>query len=125
MCADILRSAFAKEGRFVGHVGGDDFFVGFRNVDPDAAVIEVREALAKFGHDVESLYPHEDRRNGYIKGVSRSGQSQRFPLLTISGAVLHKDENRKLPSMDNLSALIAEAKKAAKQSPERLVRVNI
>lgn len=125
MCADILRSAFGREGRFVGHVGGDDFFVGFRNVDAGAAVDEIREAVAKFAHDVESLYPSEDRHNGFIKGVSRSGQIQTFPLLSISGAVLHKEEQRKLPGLDNLGALIAEAKKAAKNSPERIVRVNI
>jgi diguanylate cyclase (GGDEF)-like protein len=125
MCADILRSAFAREGRFVGHVGGDDFFIGFRNADGEGAVGEIQDALAKFSRDVESLYPHEDRRNGYIKSVSRDGKSQRFALLSISGAILHKDANRKLPSMDNLSALIAEAKKAAKQAPEKLVRVNV
>jgi len=125
MCADILRSAFAKEERFVGHVGGDDFFIGFRNVDAETAVTEIREALTKFERDVESLYSHEDRRNGFIKSVARDGKSQRFPLLSISGAILHKDAARKLPGMDNLSALIAEAKKAAKQAPEKIVRVNI
>ena len=125
MCADILRTAFAREGRFVGHVGGDDFFIGFRNADAQAAVTEIRDALAKFSRDVESLYPEEDRRNGYINSVSRDGKSQRFSLLSISGAILHKDAKRKLPSMDNLSALIAEAKRAAKQAPEKLVRVNV
>lgn len=125
MCADILRSAFAREGRFVGHVGGDDFFVGFRNTDGDSAIAEIRDALTKFSRDVESLYPADDRRKGYIKSIGRNGRAQQFPLLSISGAILHKDEKRKLPSMDNLSALIAEAKKAAKLSPERLVRVNI
>jgi len=125
MCADILRSAFTREGCFVGHVGGDDFFVGFRNADANVITGEIRDALAKFSRDVESLYPHEDRANGYIDSVSRDGKSQRFPLLSISGAVLHKDASRNLPGTDNLSALIAEAKKAAKGSPEKLVRVNI
>ena len=81
--------------------------------------------LAKFARDVESLYSHEDRRNGFIKSVARDGKLQRFPLLSLSGAVLHKDASRKLPSMDSLSALIAEAKKAAKLSAEKIVRVNI
>lgn len=125
MCADILRTAFGREGRFVGHVGGDDFFVGFRNIDADVALTEIREAVAKFAHDVESLYPTEDRRNGYIKGLSRTGEMQRFALLSISGALLHKDAKRKLPGLDSLGTLIAEAKKAAKSSPERIVRVNI
>jgi diguanylate cyclase (GGDEF)-like protein len=125
LCADILRTAFGREGRFVGHVGGDDFFVGFRNIDAETALTEIKDAVAKFCHDVESLYPAEDRRNGFIKGVSRTGEPQKFPLLSISGALLHKDEKRKLPSLDNLGALIAEAKKAAKNSPDRIVRVNI
>ena len=125
MCADILRSIFAKAGRFVGHVGGDDFFVGFRDIDGETAVREIHEALAKFKNDVESLYAPEDRRNGYINGVSREGQAQRFPLLAISGAVLHKGSKRGLPGMDNVSALIAQAKKAAKQSEERIIRVSI
>ncbi len=125
MCADILRSIFAKAGRFIGHVGGDDFFVGFRDVDGETAVREVHAALAKFKNDVESLYAPEDRRNGYIKGISREGQQQRFPLLAISGAVLHKGVKRDLPGMDNVSALIAQAKKAAKQSEERIIRVSI
>jgi diguanylate cyclase (GGDEF)-like protein len=125
MCADILRSAFGREGRFVGHVGGDDFFVGFRNIDAEIAQAEIKDAIAKFAHDVESLYATEDRRNGYIKARARSGEFQRFALLSISGALLHKDETRKLPSLDNLSALIADAKKAAKSSPDRIVRVVI
>ena len=125
MCADILRSAFTKEGCFVGHVGGDDFFIGFRNVTAGVAVTEIQDALTKFSRDVESLYPHEDRHNGYIKAVARDGNTQQFPLLAISGAILHKVARRNLPSMDTLSALIAEAKKAAKQAPEKLVRVNI
>ena len=125
MCADILRSAFTREGRFVGHVGGDDFFVAFRGTDGETALAEVQQAIAKFGRDVESLYPADDRRNGYIKGISRAGKPQRFALLSISGAIVHKAAERPLPTMDNLSALIAEAKKAAKQSEERIVRVVI
>jgi GGDEF domain-containing protein len=124
-CADILRSAFSKAGRFVGHVGGDDFFVGFRDVDGETAVAEIHTALNKFRLDVESLYPQEDRRNGYIKSVSRDGIRKKFPLLAISGAVLHKSGDQILPSMDNLSALIAEAKKAAKQSEERVIRITM
>ncbi len=125
MCADILRSAFNREGRFVGHVGGDDFFIGFHETEREVAVAEVREVVEKFRRDVESLYPAEVRRNGYIKGISREGKRQRFPLLSISGAVLEKSADKTLPSMDVFSSLIAEAKKHAKQSEERIVEVEI
>jgi diguanylate cyclase (GGDEF)-like protein len=125
MCAEILRAAFNRQGRFVGHVGGDDFFVGFADTPADEAVGELQAVLAKFRNDVESLYGAEDRRNGYISATSREGRKVRFPLLTISGAVIHKLAGRPMPPIDHLSATIAEAKKAAKLSAEKIVRVAI
>ena len=123
MFADILRGAFGRAGRFVGHVGGDDFFVGFTDVSADDAVTELRTVLAKFKNDVESLYAPEDRRKGYIFAKSRAGKRARFPLLTISGAMIHKPAGQPLPPIDHLSATIADAKKAAKESEEKIVRV--
>lgn len=125
MFADILRTFFGREGRFVGHVGGDDFFIGFRDVPHGVVMAEVRQAVEKFKTDVESLYSPEDRRNGYISGMSRAGRAERFPLLTTSGAVIHKPTDRSLPNLDMLSSLIANAKKAAKDSPERVICVEI
>jgi GGDEF domain-containing protein len=125
MCASILRAAFTRPGRFVGHVGGDDFFVGFTGIDEDTAVAELRPVLEKFRNDVESLYAPEDRQKGYIRATSRSGKKQRFPLLSISAAVLHKTDGQKLPPLDHISAAIAEAKKAAKLSPEKIARVTL
>jgi GGDEF domain-containing protein len=109
----------------VGHVGGDDFFIGFRETAREVALAEVREVVEKFRSDVESLYPAEVRRNGYINGISREGKRQKFPLLSISGAVLEKSADKIMPSMDMFSSLIAEAKKQAKQSEERIVEVEI
>ena len=86
---------------------------------------EVRQAVDKFKTDVESLYSPEDRRNGYISGISRAGRAERFPLLTTSGAVIHKPADRSLPNLDMLSSLIASGKKAAKDSPERVISVEI
>jgi EAL domain-containing protein (putative c-di-GMP-specific phosphodiesterase class I)/GGDEF domain-containing protein len=125
MFADILRAFFGREGRFVGHVGGDDFFIGFRNIPQAVVMSEVRQAVDKFKTDVESLYSPEDRRNGYISGISRAWRAERFPLLTTSGAVIHKPADRSLPNLDMLSSLIASGKKAAKDSPERVISVEI
>jgi len=62
MCAEILRTAFAREGRFVGHVGGDDFFVGFRDVAHGDAMIEFRQAVQKFKSDVERFVALRETR---------------------------------------------------------------
>ena len=125
MFADILRAFFGREGRFIGHVGGDDFFIGFSDIPHDIVMAEVRQAVEKFKTDVESLYAPDDRRNGYISGMSHAGRAERFPLLTTIGAVIHKPSDRNLPNLDMLSSLIANAKKAAKDSPERVISVEI
>jgi diguanylate cyclase (GGDEF)-like protein len=123
MFADILRRVCGRTGRFIGHVGGDDFFVGFTGIDEASAVAELEAVVAKFKNDVESLYAPEDRRRGYIRAAARSGRSVRFPLLAISGAIIHKPAGRPLPPLDRLSTLIAAAKTSAKQGPEKIVRV--
>jgi hypothetical protein len=43
----------------------------------------------------------------------------------MSGAVLHKPEHRPLPSLDTLRSLIASATKAAKDSAERVISVEL
>ncbi|MBL8642814.1 MAG: EAL domain-containing protein [Rhodospirillaceae bacterium] len=123
MFAEILRSEFSREACFIGHVGGDDFFVGFRNCAPAAVMSELKAVCDKFGRDIESLYSEDDRRNGYITGQTRSGRRKRFPLLAISGVAVWKQKGVKLSNIDALSLLIADGKKQAKRSAAKLIEM--
>jgi EAL domain-containing protein (putative c-di-GMP-specific phosphodiesterase class I)/GGDEF domain-containing protein len=123
MFAEILRSAFSREACFIGHVGGDDFFVGFRNTDSNVVMTELKAAFEKFCRDVESLYSEEDRAKGYINGQTRGGRHKRFPLLAVSGVAVWKQHGVKLANTDALSLLIAEGKKEAKRSAEKLIEM--
>lgn len=124
MFAEILRSSFSREACFIGHVGGDDFFVGFKNCDSVTVMSELKAAFDKFRRDVESLYAEEDRRNGFINGQTRGGRKKQFPLLAVSGAAIYKKKGVRLANVDALGMLTAEGKKQAKRAASKLVEIH-
>jgi EAL domain-containing protein (putative c-di-GMP-specific phosphodiesterase class I)/GGDEF domain-containing protein len=125
MFAEIMRANFTREACFIGHVGGDDFFVGFKECASPTVLSELQNTFEKFRRDAESLYSEEDRSNGFITGQSRSGREKKFPLLSVSGTVITKPKDHRVATIDALSLLIAEGKKQAKRAVSKLVEVRV
>lgn len=71
---------------FVGHIGGDDFVVV---IDYRFAKAACQSIIHDFDALVPSYYSAEDLAAGFIDGVDRYGVPRRFPLITISIAVLN------------------------------------
>jgi diguanylate cyclase (GGDEF)-like protein len=113
--ADILRSAFGREGRFVGHLGGDDFFAFAYAASLDAAMAPVREAVDRFRREASSFYTAEDRERGWIPGRDRFDVERRMPLIGASAAVAFVAAGSSLEA-EALSDLLAALKKEAKSS---------
>jgi diguanylate cyclase (GGDEF)-like protein len=68
-------------GTFVGHVGGDDFVV----VCAAAEAEELAERIVRrFDEAAPGLYDPDDRQRGHIVLVTRRGEEQAFPFLSIS-----------------------------------------
>jgi Response regulators consisting of a CheY-like receiver domain and a winged-helix DNA-binding domain len=70
---------------FLGHIGGDDFVLVTtleRAQQIGQAVIE------QFDATIPYFYSAEDRAQGYIMGHDRQGQPCRFPLLSLSIAIV-------------------------------------
>lgn len=114
MFADLFKVAFGRGQCFVGHVGGDDFFVGFKGVGFDEAGRQMQAALDKFKHNVESLYNAEDRVRGYTVSKDREGNEKKFPLLTASAAFLVLPPERERRPMEDIGHILADMKKTAK-----------
>lgn len=117
LTADILRSICGENSplnpRFMGHIGGDDFIVVSRATDAE----ELCQVIcAEFDRRVKELYPSEDRERGYIYSVDRKGERQRFPLCSISIALVD-NESRAIADFLELSSIAAEVKKFAKSLP--------
>lgn len=129
MFADLLKETANRNRCFVGHVGGDDFFIGFGlsaeqpEVDPYRELIG--ELTRRFASDVVSIYSREDQQNGYISGQDREGNPRRFPLLTVSAAMLTLPPGVRCYSQEEIFSTLADLKKQAKRSPEKLALLQL
>jgi len=117
--AELMRKKVAPE-HFLGHIGGDDFFVGFKGLSNAEAEAELRSLLEDFRSDAESFYDAEARDKGCITSIDRDGNPKVFPLLTASAALVEVKTGRAGFNVDDVSALIAKLKKLSKASPTKL-----
>jgi len=87
--AAIRESVEAAGGNttedFIGHIGGDDFIV----VTTEQRALPVVEGcIVKCRQVVEHAVGAEAAREGTFSGLDREGQRRRFPLASVSAAVL-------------------------------------
>lgn len=118
--ADLLSRTMSRDGGFAGHIGGDDFFAGFRGQDFAEVMAACRDLVESFRHDVESFYDDETRRLGHILGHDRLGNPASFPLMTVSAVAVQLPAGRCRHTIDDVSRLIASLKGGAKTSPDHL-----
>lgn len=117
--SECLAKMFSSKDAFVGHVGGDDFFAGATGSACAWLIGMTGPLQMSFMRDVQSFYSTADREAGGIESAGRDGTPTRFPLMACSAGIIEIKAGAKAPSMEQLSQLMAEAKKKAKQQPER------
>ena len=119
--AALMRRDFLAGEVFLGHIGGDDFFIG--TVDMPRAHVEaaLMRLTADFALDARPLYSPEDLARGGIEAEDRMGNPSLFPLLRCSVAVLEVPCGQVLSDLGQVSRRIAELKREAKRNPRGLV----
>ncbi|HEY8314121.1 MAG TPA: response regulator [Candidatus Baltobacteraceae bacterium] len=95
---------------FVGHIGGDDFLVVTL---PDRAEEVAREVIDGFDRDIRKLYKEQDLRQGFIETRDRRGTLNRFPIMSLSIAIV-STEQRELTNYAQVGEAVAELKRYAK-----------
>ena len=123
--SELMRRELTGEKTFLGHVGGDDFFIGLSDTDLSEASERIRRLTDIFRRDVESFYDAEARRRGGILGHDRDGKGHFYPLLTVSMALVGVEKARTPRNADDLAGLIATLKSEAKVAPDRLRAVSL
>ncbi len=116
--ADILRRHLGDA--FLGHIGGDDFFAGLRDVDIERAAVLARAVIEDYRIEITSFYSQADRDKGYLLATSREGSEQIYPLMTCSAAVIEIGAGEVIDDFVALSRRIADAKRAAKLAPDAM-----
>ena len=114
--ADIL-SGYTKNSSsdviFIGHIGGDDFVV---IADPKQAKDICHNLVADFEKRILNFYDPQDAKSGYIMGKDRKGVIQKFPLITVSIAIVTDNGSRFSNPLD-MAMTVAELKEYAKLLP--------
>ena len=111
--AEVVLQAIDKYGEdddFVGHIGGDDFIVV---TEMERAPLISDEIIRLFTERIPEHYEPEDRMRGYIVSKDRGGNINKFPIMTISVAVVH-NTYRKIEHPGKVAQIAAELKKYAK-----------
>jgi len=117
--AHIIESVLKAKGTtddFIGHVGGDDFVI---ITVPERMRSICEEIIFKFDRRIPDFYDEADRKNGYILGKTRQGVEMKFPLITISIAIV-TNERRLIGSPIEASEVAAELKDYAKTIPKSI-----
>ena len=90
--ANTIVNAVRDYGNgFVGHIGGDDFIA---IVSCDEIDKLCQNIIANFDSGVKQFYNEKDNREGYIEVANRKGIIEKFPLTSISIAVVTVDVGR-------------------------------
>ena len=111
--AGVLVGCSQKYGKnrdFVGHVGGDDFVVV---TESDDARDLARLIVEDFDTGVAGLHDPEDVERGFLEVESRDGRIQRFPLITLTVALIAEAMGR-YDHPAQLSDVMAELKRFGK-----------
>ena len=98
-------------GGFVGHIGGDDFIAIVESTEVERICQEV---IFYFDHSIKRFYTEEDGEQGYIEVANRKGIVERFPLTSISIAVVVAENGRfnNILEIGDVSAQVKHAVKA-------------
>jgi GGDEF domain-containing protein len=107
------KDEYGDPGDFVGHIGGDDFVLV---TSPENVEAVCEAIIAAFDGAVPGFYDLDDRELGYIEGTDRYGVTRRFPLMSISIAVV-TDARRNFKSPLEIAQVATEIKEYVKSLP--------
>ena len=120
--AELLQKTLMGDSWFIGHIGGDDFFLGVRRTPYPRRFWKSCATCWPIspGRFRPSTTPNRAKRAA-SSAVDREGRRRCFPLMTVSAAVLQLPPAGTTISIDDVAPLIFELKKAAKSSEDHLV----
>lgn len=108
-----------EESDFLGHIGGDDFIIV---TSPQRAENLARAVAETFDRDVPALYTAVDRKNGWIAAKDRRGNNVRFPLMSLSLAIV--TQSQRITSYQSIGEVAAELKSFAKRQAGSFVAMD-
>lgn len=115
--AYILYTVLKKIGNkndFIGHIGGDDFvFVTTPNTYKEIC----RYFIFMFDNLIPFHYSKKERDQNFIIARSRSKEIKKMPLMSVTVALVNKNNSHEFKNMLEINERVAEVKKYLKTVP--------
>ena len=111
LVAAIIKQHVQRQD-FVGHIGGDDFVVIFKDSNWKDSCEQI---IAEFDQQIRQFYEASHLHAGGIEAKSRTGEWQFFPLLSLAIGVVSPNLTL-CHSHHDIAELASDAKKEAKKS---------
>lgn len=111
---NVLEGAIKSRGNtgdFLGHEGGDDFFL---ITTPEKADAVAQQIISEFDSKIKNFYSEEDQKAGFILERDRRGELIKFPVMTISMAGV-TNQTRPISNYVELTNIAVGIKIKAKQ----------
>jgi GGDEF domain-containing protein/CHASE3 domain sensor protein len=103
----------SDEKNFIGHIGGDDFILMAR---PDRVEAACRHLVGEFDRRMPKFYSEKDRQYGFIAAKDRKGVQQKYPMLSVTIAIVTDDGTRFKDPLE-MARVAAALKEYAKALP--------
>lgn len=125
MFAEIIKSKLHMKEYFLGHIGGDDFFVAYQGSDRfDSFYARIIDVCEEFKAEARALYNEEDRERGYVTLKDREGHIRDFKLLSVSAAIVEIVKGNDIEINRALDHTLSIAKKAAKSALNNICAIS-
>lgn len=98
---------------FIAHIGGDDFFVGFKNESYENIFDQMCIIQKDFQQSAKNLYNEIDINNGYLSSKDRFGTQRQFNLLSVSSAIIEISLKTDKNNFDSVLGIIKKASKSS------------
>jgi len=122
MIAEQLKEYAKKHNAFIGHIGGDDFFIGTSLANENEVQkhqVLVADILQTFSFAVKAFYEKEERKKGSYTAKDRFGEERVFALLEASAAIINLDAGAIIGN-DELGEVFSKLKKESKTADSHM-----
>ncbi len=109
-CFKKAKNQMNNSNIFIGHEGGDDFLIICK---PEIVRDYATKVIDIFDKGIKDFYNQEDKDKAYIKSLDREGNLCKFPIISISLAIL-TNIYRSFSCYGEIAEVAAEIKKMAK-----------
>lgn len=109
----VIRKCCGKADTFIGHIGGDDFIILFKNTNSQRILATI---LDEYSEQTLTFFGEAEIDNKGYTAINRNGEQTHFSLPSISIGVVTPDLYA-CTSHVEVSPMASEAKKQAKKLP--------